>query len=504
MGLWQRITGWLRPAPPKAKIADRRRLGATYDAASDGADNRRHWQQTDSLSAKSANSLEVRKTLRERARYEDQNNGYCKGMVLTLANDLVGTGPTLQVSTGDKEADKQVEAAWKEWADAVGLGEKLHTMAQSKPRCGEVFALLTTDEDLPTSVKLDVEPVEADRITDPTWNQSLDPKVSDGIEYNDRGKPVAYYVLDEHPGDSFALGRTYKKIPTRSMLHWYRKDRPGQLRGVPEITPSLPLFAQLRRFTLATLTAAEIAANFAAMLETSANPDGETEEPEPFETLEIERGMMTTLPAGSKMNQLKAEHPATTYQMFKTELLKEIGRPVNAPFNVVSGDSSDYNYSSARLDHLLYRGAVRVTRESCRRNVLERIFAAWLEEAIMVPGLLPGGTTPANVPHSWYWPGFSTIDRQKEAAADTEALDNNTTTLAELLAEVGLDWEDVLRQKAREKELMDELGLTKVAPAPFAPPPAAGQQAEPEESDDDETEDEEDTEDAPKREEARA
>lgn len=473
MGLWHRVTGWLRPAPPKAKSADRRRLGASYDAAGDGADNRRHWQKTDSLSAKSANSLEVRKTLRERARYEGQNNGYCQGMLLTLANDLVGTGPTLQVATENREADKQIEAAWAEWAEAVGLAEKLHTMAQTKPRCGEVFALLTTDENLPTSVKLDVEPIEADRITDPTWSQSLDPTVGDGIQYDARGKPVAYFVLDEHPGDSLAIGRAFKRIPARSMLHWFRADRPGQLRGVPEITAALPLFAQLRRFTLATLTAAEIAADFAAMLESQANPDAETDDPEPFETLDIERGMMTTLPAGSKLNQLKAEHPTTTYQMFKQELLKEIGRPVNAPFNVVSGDSSNYNYSSARLDHLLYRGAVRVTRAHCRRNVLERIFAAWLEEAVMVPGLLPAGTTPARVPHSWYWPGFATIDPQKESKADTEALANRTTTLAELLAEVGLDWEAVLRQAAKEAELMRELGLQ---PAPVA-------KAEPESAD---------------------
>ena len=38
-------------------------------------------------------------------------------------------------------------------------------------------------------------------------------------------------------------------------------DRPGQARGIPDITPALPLFAQLRRFTLAVLAAAETAAD---------------------------------------------------------------------------------------------------------------------------------------------------------------------------------------------------------------------------------------------------
>lgn len=473
MGLWRSIVNWFRPA--KKPQLRRRGLSATYDAAGSGEDNRRHWLNTDALSAESANSLSVRKTLRERARYEDMNNGYCRGLCLTLSNDMVGTGPTLQMATDNTEANKQIEAAFHEWAEAIGLAEKLHTAKQSKTRCGESFALLTTDEDLPTSVKLDLQLVETDRVTDPNWEITHDPSVRDGIQYNSAGKPIWYYILDDHPGDTLSSVRTFKKVESRAVLHWFRVDRPGQLRGVPEITPALPLFAQLRRFTLATIVAAEVAAEFAVLLKSTASPDADTTEPSPFSTLDLERGMMTELPAGFDAAQMKAEHPATTYDMFKRELLKEIGRPVNAPFNVTSGDSSPYNYSSARLDHLLYRAAVNVEREHCRRNVLERIFRAWLEEAVMVPGLLPAGTNITQLPHTWYWPGFATIDPLKESQADTEALGNFTTTLSELLGERNRDWEDTLRQAAREQELMDELGLVR---ADAAPPVAEPQDKE--------------------------
>ena len=44
---------------------------------------------------------EVRRTLRNRARYEVANNSYARGIVLTLANDVIGTGPRLQMLLGD-------------------------------------------------------------------------------------------------------------------------------------------------------------------------------------------------------------------------------------------------------------------------------------------------------------------------------------------------------------------------------------------------------------------
>jgi capsid protein len=96
------------------------------------------------------------------------------------------------------------------------------------------------------------------------------------------------------------------------MIHWFRADRPGQHRGVPEITPALPLFAQLRRYTLAVLGAAETAADFAAVIYTDAPANGEATPVEPLDVIELEKRMATTLPDGWKLGQIKAEQPAST------------------------------------------------------------------------------------------------------------------------------------------------------------------------------------------------
>ena len=93
---------------------------------------------------------EVRRTLRNRARYEVANNSYARGIVLTLANDAIGTGPRLQLLTPDAEANRRIEREFAIWSKAINLAEKLRTMRMSRAQDGEVFALLTSNSRLPT------------------------------------------------------------------------------------------------------------------------------------------------------------------------------------------------------------------------------------------------------------------------------------------------------------------------------------------------------------------
>ena len=79
-------------------------------------------------SADAAANPEVRRTLRNRARYEVANNSYARGIVLTLANDVIGTGPRLQMLTGSAEANQTIEREFTAWAKAVDLPSKLRTM----------------------------------------------------------------------------------------------------------------------------------------------------------------------------------------------------------------------------------------------------------------------------------------------------------------------------------------------------------------------------------------
>jgi capsid protein len=318
---------------PRSTTFGLRRIRSRYDAAATTEDNRRHWANADGLSANAANSPDVRCTLRNRARYEVANNSYARGIVLTLANDVIGTGPRLQMLTADASANRLVEREFARWMHVVRLPDKLRTMRMARASDGEAFALLTNNERLGSPVSLDLRLVEAEQVCTPDLSLNQLNAV-DGIVFDDFANPLAYHVLKQHPGDQGLVSSSfeYDPFPAASVIHYFRCDRPGQARGIPDITPALPLFAQLRRFTLAVLAAAETAADFAGILYTDAPANGEADSAEPFEPIELEKRALLTMPGGWKMSQLQAEQPATTYAEFKREILNEIARCLNMPF----------------------------------------------------------------------------------------------------------------------------------------------------------------------------
>jgi len=471
-GLWgrgrraraQQRSGAAASAPAKALL---RRIQARYDAAATTDASRRHWANADGLSADAAASPAVRRVLRNRARYECANNSYARGMISTLAGDVVGTGPRLQMLTDNSAANRDVERRWDRWAASIDLAAKLRTMRAARAESGECFGLLAVNPRRlsPSPVQLDLRLIEADQVATPTPHLRTDPRVIDGIVYDGAGNPVEYHLLRNHPGDVrlSSMPLDYRRIPARQVVHYFRADRPGQSRGIPEITPALPLFAQVRRYTLAVIAAAETAADLAGVLYTDAPPDDEAATAiEPMDAIEIEQRMLLTMPGGWKMAQLKAEQPATTYAEFQKQILNEIARCLNMPFNVAAGNSSGYNYASGRLDHQTYDRAIRIDQAELQQQVLDRLLDAWLDEAVLVTGFLPQSMrrADANRAHTWIWAGRDHVDPAKEASAQTARLSNRTTSLAREYARQGLDWETELLQIAREREYMRSIGLT--------------------------------------------
>jgi capsid protein len=241
---------------------------------------------------------------------------------------------------------------------------------------------------------------------------------------------------------------------------------------VPEITPALPLYAQLRRYTLAVIAAAETAADIAAYMETDSPPSGEADEVEPLDTIPIEQRTMLTLPMGWKINQLKAEQPATGYREFKQEILNEIARCLHMPFNVAAGNSSGYNYSSGRLDHQLYFRSIEIDRRQLELIALDRLFTRWLYEAVRLEDYLPQRLRHVSVDwsHQWFWDGGDLLDPEAESKALAQLLAVNGTTLADWYARKGQDWQAKFRQRAREINLARELGMPDGTPTANAAP----------------------------------
>lgn len=429
-------------------------IRARFDAAQTTKDNARHWAAAEFLSADAEADSAVRRILRTRARYEVQNNSYARGIVSTLANDTIGTGPRLQMLLEGEKLNHRIEHDFYLWAKRVRLADKLRTLRMARCQDGEAFAILAQNPNLRSNVKLDIQLIEADRVTDDELTN--DGSSVDGITFDSYGNAKSYKVLIAHPGGTENVGTEFREVKASDMIHYFRSDRPEQHRGIPEITSALPLFAHLRRFTLAVVSAAEAAADFAGVLYTDAPANGEADAVEAMDTIQLERNMLLTMPGGWKMSQVDPKQPVTTYGEFKHEILNEISRCLNIPFNIAAGNSSGYNYASGRLDHQTYYKSLRVDRSQIEIDILDRILERWIEEWRLVNKV---AIKEVDSYHVWFWDGQEHVDPLKEANAQRVRLESRTTTLATEYARQGKDWETELRQIAKEQKLMDELGI---------------------------------------------
>lgn len=466
---WLRSLVGIKPGP---SAAGRPAIRGRYDNATTTPENQRNWWSSDYLSAKASNTYAVRRVLRARSRYEVSNNPYLFGITNNNADDLIGTGPTLQIQTGDAAYNRAVERSWAAWCREVDWAEKIRTTKLAKSVDGEGFLVLKTVPDLEHPVKLYPCDLEADQVTTPA-PANVGEFWVDGLTLHPvTGRPVSYHVLRNHPGDFFFPDLNplaVDKISARFVIHWFHKFRPGQVRGVPVFTPSLDLFAELRSYRRAVLGAAELAADFAAVLEQDRGigafaEEDTDEELEAFKRVPIDRRMMTTLPPGAKMSQFDARQPTTSYEMFQEKCLGEAVRPLAYPLNLALGTSQKFNFSSSKLDIINYRSSLSVEREECERVVLRRVFAEWFAEAVL-SGAVPAYDGLNLPPHDWHWPGFESIDPAVDADSDHSRLSNGTDTWRDFWARRGKDWKDVLVQQQAEREQIEKAGVRFGQPA---------------------------------------
>jgi lambda family phage portal protein len=95
-----------------------------------------------------------------------------------------------------------------------------------------------------------------------------------GIEFNRLGQRVAYHLYREHPGDAMLFGASKEtvRVPAEEVLHIFKPQRPGQIRGEPWLGRVLLKLYELDQYDDAELVRKKTAAMFAGFI-TKNDPD---------------------------------------------------------------------------------------------------------------------------------------------------------------------------------------------------------------------------------------
>lgn len=147
--------------------------------------------------------------------------------------------------------------------------------------------------------------------------------------------------------------------------------------------------------------------------------------------------------------------------------MREFARALGITYSALTLNFESAGYSSVRMEGATIWPVVTRRRERIAAPMAQAIYEAWLDEQIAM-GRIPfrGGyeAFAANrqrvVDSEWRGPARPSADPYKDALANKVRLETGSTTLQELAAEEGEDWEARVEQIGLEVRRLTDAGVT--------------------------------------------
>lgn len=490
---------------------------------------------------------EVRTSLRlmrNRSRQLVRDNPYAKHAMRVIKNNVIGGGVTFQSQIKkrrggkfDDDLNDKIEELFRQWCRAkncdvtgqMSFAEMQRAVLGAVAESGEVLVRHIKGVAFGTSpVRFALQVFESDQLVDEWSGRTADGnEVRMGVEVDTFQRPVAYWMYPRHPGDfqfvpSQVQVNRLIRVPADELTHLYLVDRPNLSRGVPWMHSVMLTLNHTDGYEESELIAARSSAaimGFIQSPETGA-PDLDAVGADAVQSGErvydFESGLIKELAPGETFTGWNPTRPNAAMDPFMRYMLRRIAAGIGLSYESLSRDYSQSNYSSSRLALLDDRDCWRVLQGWFIEHFLQPVFDNWLDMAVMSKALtLPdweiNGARYEAVrwqPRGWEW-----VDPLKEANAAIKKVRAGFGTLADELAKQGLDFEDVMRQRRRELDLIADLGLVldtdpaqvamtgvaqpNVAPAEEDQDDATGTAGEPAEMDDGQPSDTDDAPEAP-------
>ena len=452
------------------------------------------WRSTGQSLSADAHTLEDLHRQREQSRELGRDDPLGSGVIDSFVRHVIGTGIQDRAATDDPAANARIDGAWSAARDAVAPAECCgwlgvqRLLVYGMVRDGDIFVHRAQRP----GGGLFLEVIEGDRVgtpTDLTERDLQDPEgqVRAGVERDRHGVVVAYWVTRRHPGDQLInqqvrpfrphhvpfVRAEFDRIPASEIRHLKVVDRPGQSRGVTELHAVAQDLRDMDCLIEAVLKRVHVGAAFGAAIES----------PEPLDNLfdheptadgygtrikqDLVPGMILRLYPGERISLISPNFPMPDIEVLVRLLARRIGAALGISWQVVLHDYSQANFASQRMDRI----EADVSYGVKRAQVVEVL--AWIRRSVLEDMVLRGDlqATPEQVAlATWIPPAVPWVDPQKEAAAAQILLDAGLSTKRDILAGLGKDWREVVRQQIEEERFEAEIRAELGQPAPAQEP----------------------------------
>lgn len=393
-----------------------------------------------------------------------RNNSYAQRGVQSIVSNVVGAGIMANIKGKTKLQTKRINDAWKEWSnstlcDSVGHNNfySLQSLAvRSMVERGEVLVVKEIQNKGMTLKLLESDFIASHLDSGYAFGKMIDSTVQ-GVEIDGNGKVVAYNLYKTHPGELSASTETIK-VSAENVMHVFRQDRPGQLRGVSWFAPVIRILNDLNEYQQATLVGRKIGACFAAFITTN---DGEATLS--AADLKTKRETENMLNPGSirYLGQGESVHLATPpkvdgYTEYVNQMLRSVASGLGISYESLTSDYSQVNYSSGRMAHIEFRKNV----EHWQFNILipsfcDPAFKHFLQWCAIVKGIPVDGVSV-----EWIPPAPSMIDPEKEFAAMAKGVRNGFISYPKAVRQFGYEPDEMLEEIQIHNENLDTKKIT--------------------------------------------
>lgn len=363
-----------------------------------------------------------------------RNNAYAWGAQDSYVANLVGTG------IRPKWGNDAVQKLWDRWtleADADGVDSfySLQALATAGQfAAGEAFGRFRyrRKED-GLAVPLQLQILESEHL-DPAFSQVNGSRlIKMGIEFDGIGQRRAYHFWRFHPHEKLTMEiNTRVPVPASDVVHMFRRTRPGQLRGVPELTSVILRLYEIDEMQDALLQRQKLGQLFGAFVK--RKPDADPEEDGPFfgtqvsvgeaaeQLSEFVPGAIHYLEDGEEVTFSTPPDIAAAYSEWIRGELHAVAKGAGLTHEQLTGDLKGVNYSSIRAGLLEFRRRAEALQAHMLVNQFCRPIAAkWLDLAVITGAVqLPDywKLRTAYLAIDWVAPKWAWVDPLKEITAD--------------------------------------------------------------------------------------
>ena len=303
---------------------------------------------------------------RARSRELVRNNPWIDGGADTFIAYLIGTSISPRWNIKDKALKEDIQQLW---ADSVkemdydGICDFYGQQALAARGTFESGEVLYRKRILPKSsgllVPLQIQVIEADLLDHMHSEVYKGNEIRYGIEFNSRGKRIAYWLYREHPGESYGWLKSYSgqktRIPADEIGHVFRRLRPGQERGIPWLKSAILRAYQLDRCEDAELVRRTMAGLFGGFIKRPligdalplvGYPAGHDGSGNPV--VAMEPGTWPELPPGYDVVFSSPPDAGQGFFDLTKHHLRAIAKGTGNTYEKQSGDLSGVNFSSIR------------------------------------------------------------------------------------------------------------------------------------------------------------